>query len=190
MRDQSTSALVQNDLAVVEPRERRAIYVLTTHVDNTYSPGVGGVQRGVLRRRSRNATEAAFVGLLVVAEQAHQRLEEMCRRHGITHAQYNVLRILRGVYPEGHPRFEITNRLIRRAPDVTRLLDRLERQGLIEREWDRGNRRQSIARITDRGLSLLQAIEPELRTLHDDILGPLTREQVESLAAALDQLNR
>lgn len=132
----------------------------------------------------------AFVGLLVVGEQVFQRLEEMCKRFGITHTQYNVLRILRGVHPDGHPRFEISRRLIRRAPDVTRLLDRLERQGFIERAWDTGNRRQSIARISSRGLALLQTIDPELERLQQDVLAPLTREQVQRLATALRQLTR
>jgi DNA-binding MarR family transcriptional regulator len=152
---------------------------------------VAGLQQRSPGRRSRSSVQAtAFVGLLVVAETVHQRLEEMCRRFGITHTQYNVLRILRGVHPDGHPRFEISGRLIRRAPDVTRLLDRLERQGFIERAWDTGNRRQSIARISDPGLALLQAIEPELDRLQQEVLAPLTREQVESLATALDQLTR
>ena len=99
-----------------------------------------------------------------------------------------MLRILRGVHPGGHPRFEITSRLIRRAPDVTRLLDRLERQGLIERAWDRTNRRQSIARITERGLALLQKVEPELVQLQQQIFAPLRREELEGLVTALDRL--
>jgi DNA-binding MarR family transcriptional regulator len=151
---------------------------------------MAGIQQRVKQRAFRDAAETAFIGLLVVAEQAHQRLEEMCRRSGITHMQYNVLRILRGAHPDGHPRFEIVNRLIRRAPDVTRLLDRLERQGLIERAWDSANRRQSIARITERGLALLETIEPELRKVQSQILAPLRREEVAGLATALDQLTR
>lgn len=143
-----------------------------------------------MQRPFRTPAEGAFVGLLIVAEQVHQQLEELCRPSGITHAQYNVLRILKGVHPDGHPRFEISNRLIRRAPDVTRLLDRLEHQGLIERAWNRQNRRQSIARITERGLKLLQTIEPELARLRAQVLAPLTRDQVHTLARILDQLRR
>ena len=149
-----------------------------------------GLRARVKQRRFRDPVETAFVGLLVVAEQLRLRLEEMCRRAGITHTQYNVLRVLRGAHPDGHPRFEIISRLIHRAPDVTRLLDRLERQGLIERVSDARNRRHSVARITGPGLELLRALEPQLAALQRDCLVPLTRQQVRALAAMLNQLSR
>src|SRR5215204_1880034 len=91
-----------------------------------------------------------------------QRMNDVCREHGVTHDQYNILRILRGVHPTGHPRCEIAKRLISRAPDVTRLLDRLVRQGLVERGWAPDNRRHSIATITPVGLALLEKIDPQI----------------------------
>ena len=147
-----------------------------------------GIKGRIQQRRFRNAREAAFVGLLVVAERFSLQLEAVCERHGLTHTQYNLLRILRGAPPEGHPRYEIANRLISRAPDVTRLLDRLDRQGLIERGWAPDNRRLSVARITDKGRALLAAVDPEVAVLQDTLLTPLTRAQTEALAATLDAL--
>lgn len=145
------------------------------------------IQRRVKQRQFRSDVETAFVGLLVVGEHFHQRLEEVCGAEGITHTQYNVLRILRGA-PAGHPRFEIANRLIRRAPDVTRLLDRLERDQLIERGWDPGNRRHSVARITAKGLRVLEAIEPALAQLQAQALARLTPDEVRTLAGLADKL--
>ncbi|MGV3515499.1 MAG: MarR family winged helix-turn-helix transcriptional regulator [Luteitalea sp.] len=150
----------------------------------------GGIKGTLQQRRFRNARESAFVGLLVVAERVGLQLDAVCRRHGITHTQYNLLRILRGAPPEGHPRYEIANRLIARAPDVTRLLDRLDRQGLVERGWAADNRRLSVARITDKGRTLLAAVDPEVVALQDAVLKPLGRAQVEALAATLDALAR
>lgn len=135
----------------------------------------------------RNSLETAFVGLLVVAERLNTRLDELCGAHGITHTQYNVLRILRGA-PAGHPRFEIANRLIRRAPDVTRLLDRLEREDLIERGWAKENRRHSVARITAKGLRVLEAIDPALMQFQAEVLAPLSPEELRTLGKALDKL--
>lgn len=146
-----------------------------------------GIQDRLQQRRFRNPVEAAFVGLLVVAEHLNQRLDKICGAEGITHTQYNVLRILRGA-PAGHPRFEIANRLISRAPDVTRLLDRLERDKLIERGWAAENRRHSIARITAKGLRVLDAIEPTLTQLQDEVLAPLSADEVRTLADMFDRL--
>jgi DNA-binding MarR family transcriptional regulator len=146
-----------------------------------------GIEARLQQRRFRNAVETAFVGLLVVAEHLNQRLDAVCGAEGITHTQYNVLRILRGA-PAGHPRFEIASRLISRAPDVTRLLDRLERDQLIERGWAPENRRHSIARITAKGLRVLEAIEPALTRLQEEALVPLSADEVRSLGDMLDRL--
>lgn len=140
------------------------------------------------RSRFRDPAEAAFAGMLVAAAHALQRLEEVCGEHGITHPQYDVLRILRRVHPDGHPRFEIANRLVARAPDVTRLLDRLHRQGLVARGWRPDNRRQSIARITREGLDLLDAVDPKVREVQSAALAPLSDDQVLDLAEAFDTM--
>src|SRR3712207_351285 len=119
------------------------------------------VQSRIKQKSYQSLAHQALLGVQVAAAYWEQRVGELFARHGVTRDQYNVLRILRGAHPDGHPRYEITNRLIRRAPDVTRLLDRLERQGLVERVRTREDRRLSITRITDAGMAVLDAIEPE-----------------------------
>jgi DNA-binding MarR family transcriptional regulator len=146
------------------------------------------IKEHVKQSEFRTSAEAAFVGLLVAAGHAMQRLDEACGEHGITHVQYNVLRILRGAHPDGHPRFEIADRLMTRAPDVTRMLDRLERQGLIERGWAKNNRRLSIARITKKGLDLLRAVDPKVQQIHSATLGRLSDQQLKQLSRALDTM--
>lgn len=135
----------------------------------------------VQQRSFESTGQEAMVGLLVVAEHVHQALGEVCARHGITHDQYNVLRILRGVHPAGHPRYEITRRLIRRAPDVTRLLDRLERQGLVERVRSPEDRRLSLTRITGEGLALLEETDPEILAVHQRFAAPLSEEELREM---------
>lgn len=123
------------------------------------------IESRVQQRRFESPSQRAIVGLLVAAAAMLQRINDLLRPHGITHDQYNVLRILRGAQPDGLSRGEIGRRMMSRAPDVTRLLDRLERQGLIKRSWAPENRRLSVARITAAGLELLGAIDPELHAL-------------------------
>lgn len=110
--------------------------------------------------------QEALLNLLVAAGHVRERTERVCDEHGITGAQYNVLRILKGVYPEGHARCDIASRMIERAPDVTRLIDRLEEQGLVERERSDQDRRLSITRITRKGLDLLERMRPQIGGVH------------------------
>lgn len=128
------------------------------------------------------------MGLLFTGGEILRKLEEVCATHGITHTQYNVLRILRGVHPEGHPRCDIADRLVSRAPDVTRLLDRLDRHGLIERTWSGENRRLSIARITAKGLALLRAIDPDVEAVEEQTTGRLTPGEQQQLVRICERL--
>ncbi len=114
-----------------------------------------------------NPAQEAMLNLIVAADHICARLERVCAEFGITRPQYNVLRILRGVYPGGHPRAEISARLLASAPDVTRLVDRLQAQGLVERDRVKEDRRLSIARITKKGLRLLEQMQPHISAEHE-----------------------
>jgi len=121
----------------------------------------------ILKRRLKQArfespAHEAMLNLLVAAGHVRQMVDEICEAHGITQAQYNALRILRGGHPDGYPRCDVASRLIERAPDVTRLIDRLERHGLAERARSTADRRLSVTRITRAGLELLKRIDPQV----------------------------
>jgi DNA-binding MarR family transcriptional regulator len=107
----------------------------------------------------------AILNLLVASDHLRQRLNAVCDEYGISNWQYNVLRILKGAHPGGHPRCEIIKRMLEHAPDVTRLVDRLESQGLVERVRSDEDRRLSITRITQKGLELLKSMEPRMQEL-------------------------
>ena len=129
-----------------------------------------------------------MLNLMVAADTIKYETEKVCIRFGITPPLYNVLRILRGVYPEGHPRCEIAQRMVERAPDVTRLIDRLEQQGLAERTRQDEDRRMSISRITDKGLKLLKEIQPELDSVHAGFAERLSGKEYEELSKLLEKL--
>lgn len=126
----------------------------------------------ILKRRIKqkadfaNPAQEAMLNLIVAADYVSTRLERVCADFGITRPQYNVLRILRGVHPGGHPRGEIGARLLASAPDVTRLVDRLEGKGLVERVNVAEDRRLSMARITKKGLRFLEEIHPHIAREH------------------------
>ena len=132
--------------------------------------------------------EEAVVGLMLVAEELGKDMAGICQRHGITHDQYNVLRILRGAGEEGLPRCDIAERMISRSPDATRMIDRLVKQGLVNRGWSEINRRLSIARITPNGLAMLEAIQPELEALQARWTGGSTAPDLKAMIQVLDRM--
>jgi DNA-binding MarR family transcriptional regulator len=132
--------------------------------------------------------DEAVVSLLVAADHLDQRLSAVIAAHGITADQYNVLRILRGAHPEGHPRHEIARRLIRRAPDVTRMLDRLVRRKLIARIRDPRDARLSVARITPAGIGLLKRIDPEVEEVQQKATAMLTVAERKELVRLCERL--
>jgi DNA-binding MarR family transcriptional regulator len=109
------------------------------------------------------------------------RFGDALKPHGITPTQYNVLRILRGAGPAGLCRNEIRDRLVAQVPDVTRLLDRMEDAGLVERERGETDRRLVTTRITRQGLQLLKRLDAPVLDVHRRHLGHLSAAQLRSL---------
>jgi DNA-binding MarR family transcriptional regulator len=134
------------------------------------------------------AAQRATASLLVVAGHVSRALNELCERFGITHDQYNVLTVLREAHPEGRPRYEVGERLTSRAPDVTRLLDRLEDRGLVARTRAGDDRRLSLSTITPAGLQLLEAMAPEVRRVHERFADRLTAAELRELDRLCDAL--
>ena len=102
------------------------------------------------------------------------------KRHGITGAQYNVLRILRGA-GEPLPCQEIAGRMVTHLPDITRLVDRLEQAGLVERSRTSEDRRLVLTRITEPGRRLLGELDEPVLQLHKLQLGHLTADELAEL---------
>ena len=112
-------------------------------------------------------------------------MAEALKEQGVTSTQYNVLRILRGAGDEGLCRGEVRDRLVSQVPDVTRLLDRLEAAGLVERERGTDDRRYVTTRITPEGLALLEQLDAPVDALHRDRLGHLDEGELRTLIALL-----
>lgn len=123
----------------------------------------------------------------LIAVRQHE-IEQVLKPFGITLIQYNALRILNGADPDGLCGTELAARLISKAPDVPRLLDRLEEAGLIARERDPENRRFVRARITPAGVGRLIDSAPAVTTMHRRHWRNLSRDQVDTFVALLDQL--
>lgn len=134
--------------------------------------------------------QEAFVSIKRTAALLELRAADMMRPFGITPTQYNVLRILRGAGADGLPRCEIRARLIAPVADATRLLDRLERMGLVARARDGEDRRVVTSRITPRGLALLEKIADPLREFELKELGKMGKDRLRELIELLDEVRR
>lgn len=110
--------------------------------------------------------EEAYLSIIRTASDLSRVIDQCLKPFGITQPQYNVLRILRGAGPNGLGRNEIRSRLVNAMPDVTRLLDRMEKIGWVERERAEADRRQLAIRITPAGLQLLKRIDKPLNETH------------------------
>jgi DNA-binding MarR family transcriptional regulator len=146
------------------------------------------IRQRLQQRRFHSVADEAVVSLMVAADHVDQAVVPIWERHGITADQYNVLRILRGVHPGGHPRNEVARRMIHRSPDVTRMLDRLVRRGLVVRLRNADDRRESVATITKAGLALLDRIDPEVLTVQKAITAALTEPKLRQLIRLCDAL--
>jgi DNA-binding MarR family transcriptional regulator len=128
--------------------------------------------------------EAVFLDLLRTTDLLSRVLVQVLKTEDLSATQYNVLRILRGA-PEGLACGEIASHMITRDPDVTRLLDRLERHGLISRCRETKDRRTVMARITPDGLKLLARLDEPVQAAHRRLLGHLGRERRRTLTELL-----
>jgi DNA-binding MarR family transcriptional regulator len=142
------------------------------------------IQVGNERRRPACPEEAAFLDLLRATDRLSRGLVAVLKTEDLSGNQYNVLRILRGAI-EGLPCGEIGNRMITRDPDITRLLDRLEKRGLISRSRETRDRRMVMARITPSGLKLLGRLDEPVLEAHRKQLGHLGRERLRALTELL-----
>jgi DNA-binding MarR family transcriptional regulator len=133
--------------------------------------------------------EMAFLDLLRTTDILSRRLIPVLKAEDLSATQYNVLRILRGA-PAGLACGEIAGRMITRDPDVTRLLDRLEKRGLISRSREIKDRRTVMTRITPDGLKLLSRLDGPVRAAHRRQLGHLGRNRLRALTELLGAARR
>jgi DNA-binding MarR family transcriptional regulator len=128
-----------------------------------------------------------FVALLRLSDRLAQDAELLIKSHGLTATQYNVLRILRGAGPEGLPCKRIGDRMISRDPDMTRLLDRMEKRSLITRERQTEDRRVITTRITPAGLEILKKLDAPVDELHKKQFRHIPAAKLKALADTIEE---
>jgi MarR family transcriptional regulator, organic hydroperoxide resistance regulator len=134
----------------------------------------------------RSREQEAYLSLLRTSDALQASVEARLKDFGLTGTQYNALRILRGAEPEGLPCSEIGERMITRDPDITRLLNRLEKRGLVARARAKADRRVIYGKITAAGLKLLRQMDAPIEQHGRQMLKHVGQEKLRELIELLE----
>lgn len=138
-------------------------------------------------RRFDSLEQEAYLNLWRTYDRLRSLEDALFERYGLTAQQYNALRLLRSRHPEPIPTLELGSRLISRAPDITRMVDRMEQRGWVVRERPEDNRRLVRVRITGAGRDLLDRLAGEVVTCHKQQLGHLSPRKLRQLIGLLTE---
>ena len=136
-------------------------------------------------RRFDSAEQEAYLNLWRTYDRLRMLEDELFARHELTAQQYNALRLLRAEHPSALPTLVLAGKLVSHAPDITRLVDRLEERGLVARQRLADNRRVVQVGITEAGLALLKELDQPVRECHRKQLGHLSDRELKSLVDLL-----
>lgn len=142
----------------------------------------------IKQTRFASPAQEALLNVLVTSSWLLNELSALMAPFGVTPTQYNVLRILRGSHPSKLTCTEIGRRMLDRTPDVTRLLNRLERAGLVTRSRASHDKRVVEVSITEKGLELLARMQPVVDAAQERLMSRLSPEELRLLSELLDRL--
>jgi DNA-binding MarR family transcriptional regulator len=139
----------------------------------------------VMARRFDSPQQEAFLNLWRTYDRLRMLEDELFDGYGLTAQQYNALRLLKGARPDRLSTLGLAGRLVSRAPDITRLVDRLVERGLVQRDRLEANRRVVELAITDAGVALLAQMADAVRACHERQLGHLKPTELKTLVELL-----
>jgi len=158
--------------------------------DKTVPPSLSLAEELKQTQPFRGLGHEIYISLMLTASRAGHGTDMLLKKHGVTQGQYNVLRILDGAGPGGLGRNEIGDRLVHAMPDVTRLLDRMEKLGWVSRVRDREDRRLVSTTITAAGKKLVKGLEKPINDLHLAQVVGIDESDLRRLLETLGELRR
>ena len=146
--------------------------------------------RGEIRQNKpfRSRKQEGAIALLRTASVVRRAIARVVEPHGLSLAQYNALRIVRGAGAGGVATLAIRDRMIEEGTTITRLLDRLESAGLIRRERSVPDRRQVVCRVTDAGKKLLDKLDPLVDAADEATMASLNKHDLDQFITLLDRI--
>lgn len=145
------------------------------------------IEEAINQSAFENPAQKAIINVIYTHNHIQSIMRDLFLDHEITQQQYNVLRILRGKHPAVVNPSYIKSVMLDKNPDLTRLCDRLHKQGLIQRKISKENRRKMDLKISEKGLALLKTMDLPEKTYFEK-LKTLTNEEFQQLSDLLDKL--
>ncbi|MGH7732379.1 MAG: MarR family winged helix-turn-helix transcriptional regulator [Gemmatimonadales bacterium] len=130
--------------------------------------------------------EEAALNIVRTADAYNRHVAGILKPWGLTPTQYNALRILRGAGERGHTCTAVSDRMLTRDPDVTRLIDRLEARHLVARTRDPDDRRAVMICLTDEGRELVDQLDAPIKEMHLTQLSHLGQDKLQELVTLLE----
>lgn len=146
------------------------------------------LQKRLLTKKFESPIHEMMINIMLANTSLRARMDEAFTGSDLTFSQYNLLRILNGAYPNGYSRGEISRRMIDRAPDMTRMVDRLIKLGLVRRGKSREDGRHSVATITPAGRELIQRVNARVATVHANVGAVMSDAEAKELSRLCEKL--
>lgn len=146
-----------------------------------------GIQEDIKQTKFRSEYQKALVNIIYTSSWIAEKLRRFLEPHGLTHQQYNVLRILRGSYPNPLSTIEIRSRMLDKMSDVSRIVDRLVAKGLVEKRVSRKDKRLVDIIISQKGKALMSEMDKYLDDM-DKIAVNITETEARNLNRILDKM--
>ena len=146
------------------------------------------LEQDIKQEKFADEHEKAAINVLFTASWLHHKNSCRLKTHDITPEQYNVLRILRGSYPNALMLSDVTSRMVDKSSNATRLVEKLRQKGLLKRDICESNRRQVDIVITEKGLELLKQIDKEATSSWLESLRIISKNEATELSRILDKL--
>ena len=146
------------------------------------------LQKRLLTTKFESPIHEVLINVMLANTFVRMRLDEAFDETELTFPQYNLLRILNGAYPGGYARGEISRRMIDRAPDMTRMIDRLVKRGLVERARSGEDARQAITTITPKGRALVGKVNSRVGAVHKHVGEILSEKDARELSRLCEKL--
>lgn len=146
-----------------------------------------GLSEDIKQKTFKNEFNKVIVNIIFTNNWIHEKQLSIFKPHGLTEPQYNVLRILRGQYPNTSTINLIIDRMLDRMSNASRIVDKLEQKGLVQRAQCKNDRRAVDVTITEKGLNLLEELDVKMATWESQIKG-ISEEDAEQINTLLDKL--